>query len=113
MAISACSSPHYAESPLGRIAGDVAFVAEIDRGFHERARLEDVLAPALIEIGQRAAHLSQGLMALRLRLGLDKVRQPFNLREIYPAVLEGAAREFAGLGEATAGQPAEGRRAQL
>ena len=45
-----------------------------------------------------------GLLALRLGLGLDEIAETFDLGEVEPAVEEGAAGELAGFGESHAGQ---------
>jgi hypothetical protein len=48
--------------------------------------------------------LRQRLAALRFRLGVDEIGEPLDFGQVELAVLEGAARELAGLGETRARQ---------
>ncbi len=50
--------------------------------------------------GQRAAQLAQRLATLGLGLGVDQVGNALGLGQVQLAVLEGAARELARLGQA-------------
>ena len=85
---------------LERDIGDhVALVGEIESGLDQRLRAQQLVAPRLVERAQRALRLGERLTALRLGLGLHEIGETFHLGEIELAVLECAAREFAGLGE--------------
>ena len=63
--------------------------------------------PGLGAIAEQALELAIGLPALRLGLGADQIGQALDRGEIEPAVLEGAARELAGLGRPQAFDAAE------
>ena len=81
------------------VRGDVGLVGEIESGFDKGLRLDQLLTPALIERPRPALALGQSLARLRLGLGGDEIGKALDLGEIEPAILEGAARELAGLGE--------------
>ena len=90
---------------LRRDVGDhVALVGEVETGFDQRLRAHEFRAPAFVERAQRPFGLRQRLAALRFRLGVDEIGKSLDLGQVELAVLEGAARELAGLGEARAGQ---------
>ncbi len=78
---------------------DVGLVGEIESGFDKGLRLDQLLTPALIERPRPALALGQSLARLGLGLGGDEIGKALDLGEIEPAILEGAARELAGLGE--------------
>ena len=78
---------------------DVGLVGKIESGFDKGLRLDQLLPPALIERPRPALALGQSLARLRLGLGGDEIGKALDLGEIEPAILEGAARELAGLGE--------------
>ncbi len=65
-------------------------------------------APILVEAMQRAIHLLQGLAPLLVGLGGDQVGDSLGPGEVELAVLEGAARELAGLGHAAETQLGDG-----
>ena len=56
-------------------------------------------APVAVEGAEFAVELAQGLTALRLGFGGDKIGDRLGLGQVELAVEEGAAGEFAGLGE--------------
>ena len=83
-------------------AGRQILVGKIDRRFEMGQRAQAERAPVLVEAMQRAIHLLQRELALLVGFRRDQVGDGFGLGEVELAVLEGAARELAGLG-----QPAE------
>ena len=58
-------------------------------------------------IAEQALQLAQRLTALRVGLGIDQIGETFRLREVELAVLESAAREFAGFRRRGTFDPAE------
>ena len=73
-------------------------------GLDQRLGAQQLLPPAFVERAQRAFGLRESLAALRLGLGVDEIGEALDLGKIELAVLEGAARELAGLGEARSGE---------
>ena len=71
-------------------------------------RAQALRAPVLVEPVQRAIHLLQRLPPLRRRLGRHEIGDALGLGEVELAVLEGAARELAGLGQAAEAQLGKG-----
>ena len=89
------------------VGGDVGLVGEVEACFGERLRLHQLLAPGLVERPRPALGLRDRLARLRLGLGGDEIGKAFDLGEIDPPVLEGAARELARLGQAHATERSE------
>ena len=83
-------------------AGWQVLVGKIDRRLEMGQRAQTQRAPVLVEAMQRAIHLLQRELALLVGFGGHQVGDGLGLGEVELAVLEGAARELAGLG-----QPAE------
>ena len=81
-------------------AGRQVLVGKVDGGLEMGQRPQAQRAPVLVEPVQRAIHLLQRLAALLVGLGGDQVGDGLGLGEVELAVLEGAARELAGLGHA-------------
>ena len=105
-AISACSCV----MPVRHLVGDAGrqvLVGEIDRRLEMGQRAQAQGAPILVEAMQRAIHLLQRQPALLVGLGRDQVGDGLGLGEVELAVLEGAARELAGLGQAAETQLAD------
>ena len=101
--------PSDRERAVDEILRHVAFVGKVDRGLDLRQRLDRARAPGLGAVAEQAAHLLERLPALRLGLGADQVGERLDLGEVELAVLEGAARELAGLRHPQARDPAERR----
>ena len=85
----------------------VPLVRKIDARFDQRQRLDQLLAPGVGLLAERAAHLTVGLPPLALCLGHDQVGKPLDGGEVELAVLEGAAGEFARLSRPQAFDTAE------
>ena len=83
-------------------------VGKIDRGFEMGQRAQAERAPVLVEPVQCALHLRQRLAPLLSGFGGDQVGDALGRGEVELAVLEGAAGEFAGLGEAAEAELGEG-----
>ena len=81
-------------------AGRQVLVGKVDGGFEMGKGAEAKRAPILVEAMQRTIHLLQRLAALLIGLGGDEVGDGLGLGEVELAVLERAARELAGLGQA-------------
>ncbi len=79
--------------------GRQVFVGEVDYGFEMGERAGQAPAPDAVEGAEFAVELAQGLMALRLGFGGDKIGDRLGLGQVELAVEEGASGEFAGLGE--------------
>ena len=62
-------------------------------------------APILVEPVQRTVHLLQRQTPLLLGFGRDQIGDALGLGEVELAVLEGAARELAGLGQPAEAEP--------
>ena len=105
--MSAARACRMRPGPLRQRAWQV-FVREIDLGFDQSRRLDQLAPPAFIDRAQRASALAERLAALALGFGVHEVRQALGFGQVELAVLEGAAGEFARLGEAHAGL-AQGR----
>ena len=71
---------------------------KVDRRFDPRERTQQTAAPGLDLLAEGAFHLPQRLASLRLGLGGDEIGETFDLGQVELAVVEGAAREGAGLG---------------
>ena len=88
-------------------AGHVVLVGKIELRLDQRPGADEPLAPAVVELPERAVGLPQRLPALRLGLGEDEVGEPLDLGQVHALVGERAARELAGLGRAEAGEGAK------
>ncbi len=77
--------------------GNVFLFGEVNSGFDQRNRLDDPLAPGLRAGAQHAFEMLERLPALRFRLSRHQIGEAFDRGQIHAAVLERAAREFAGL----------------
>ena len=88
-------------------AGRQILVGKIDRRLEMGQRAQAQRAPVLVEAMQRAIHLLQRQLALLVGFGADQVGDGLGLGEVELAVLEGAARELAGLGQAAEAQLAD------
>ena len=86
------------------IGDHVALVGKVESGLDERLRAQQLCAPALIDRTQRSFGLRQGLAGLRRGLGIDEIGKSLDFGQVELAVLEGAARELARLGEPRAGK---------
>ena len=80
--------------PRGDVADYIRLVGEIDPGLDQRQRLDQLLPPGLGTIAEQSLQLPHRLPALRLRVGIDQIGQPFDCGQVELAVLEGAAGEF-------------------
>ena len=74
---------------------NVRFIGKVDRRLDQRRDLDQGRAPTLVQIGKHPARLRQSLPALGLGFRIDQVGEALDFDQIYFAVLEGAAREFA------------------
>ena len=83
----------------GEIVGHL-FVGEVDLGLDQRKRLQQVAAEAGVGLRQPAIQLTESLRRLRRGLRVDQVGDGLGLGQVHTAVLEGAAGEFAGVGDA-------------
>ena len=81
------------------IGGDIGLVGEVEPGFGKRLRLDQLLAPRLVKRPRPTLGLRDRLARLRFRLRRDQIGKPLDLGKIDPPVLEGTARELAGLGQ--------------
>jgi len=88
-------------------AGWQVLVGKIDRRLEMGQGAQAQGAPILVEAMQRAIHLLQSELALLVGFGGDQVGDRLGLGEVELAVLEGAAREFAGLGQPAEAQSAD------
>ncbi len=98
---------------LEGVVRHVALVAEIDGRLDQGAGPQQLAAPPLIELRQRAAHLVQRLAPLCLGLRIDEIGKALDLGQIQLAVVKGAAGELAGFSETAPRLPARARPARL
>ena len=89
------------ELAVGEIVG-VFDVGEIEQSVDGGGGLQEAFPDRVGLAAQRAAGDPHRLAALRRSLGVDEVGETLDLGQIELAVLEGAEREFAGLGGAEA-----------
>ena len=73
-------------------------IGEVDGRFDQRSRPHHTLAPTRGTLTHGPGQNTKRLPPLRLGLGVDQIRQTFDLRQIEAAILKGAAGEFAGYG---------------
>ena len=111
--ISACSASPSVRALRDRVARHVGLVGEVDRCFHQRRGSDQPLPPARVEPAQRPLSLAQRLAPLGPRLGIDEIGQALDAGEVQLAVLEGAARELAGLRQPAALDRADRREHRL
>ncbi len=71
-------------------------VGKIERRFDQRTRFDQAAAPILDAEGQFSREDALCLLALKLGLGFDEIRQTLDLRKVHPIVLERTPGEFAG-----------------
>src|SRR3546814_13097451 len=82
---------HLRPLPRGQV-----FVAEIDLGLEPGERAGEALRPVLVDRGAVAGELTQGLPALRRRVGRDQVGQSFDCRQVEASGLERSAARRVG-----------------
>ena len=85
-----------------KVFRNVGLIGEVNPRLDEGERGDNLLTPRLGTIANQPLELTKRLPALRRGLGRNQIRQAFDGGEIEPAVVEGAAGEFAGLGRAAA-----------
>ena len=83
-----------------QLAGHVAFVGEIDAGFDQGRRFDDLRAPVARLVAKHTLQLPQCLAALPVGVGMNQIVETFGLGEIELAILERAAGKLARLGGA-------------
>ena len=96
-----------------RIERRVVIVGIIDRAFGDRGQAKHLFLPLGDLAPERAIGERQRRLVLGLRLRLEQVRKTLGFGQVDPAMVEGTAGKFPGLGGTQTGDPAERAKHQV
>ena len=90
----------------------IGLVREVDPGFGQRHGLDQPRRQSSAPIAQQPLQFAHRLATLRLGIGMDQIRQPFDRGQVELAVLKGPPGKFTCLGRPQPRQPRSAAKAR-